>query len=443
MRIRVGIGICVLASCVVLNTQAWGQVYNENEKILPSDGAPGHGLGGAVAIHDEVAILGAKTDGPGSAYIRHLMLDKLPIKLVPLDGAAGDLFAHSVALGSGSSLGGDLRAVIGAPHNSELGASSGAAYLFNDTGIQFHKFLPNDGAAEDHFGHSVAIANGIVAVGSPDDDDNGTNSGSVYLFSVATGMQINKLTPNDGAQNDSFGRAVAMSNGVVAVAAHRHHNGAIEAGAVYLFNASTGAQLAKLQSNEGVAFEQFGYSLAIDNNKVAIGALATESVYVFDVNTQAQLTKISTASPGNVFGWSIDIDDNKLIVGAMLDPINGFNSGSAFLFNANTGAPIADVLPSDGGVFQQFGSAVALDKDNLVAGARNDNQNGASAGAGYYFDIFCPADLDGDGDLDIFDVFTFLNLFNIQDPAADFNNDSVFDIFDVFAYLDSFNAGCP
>jgi hypothetical protein len=55
----------------------------------------------------------------------------------------------------------------------------------------------------------------------------------------------------------------------------------------------------------------------------------------------------------------------------------------------------------------------------------------------------CPADFTGDGALDIFDVFAYLDLFNASDLAADFTSDGVLDIFDVFAFLDSFNAGCP
>ncbi|MCA9304695.1 MAG: hypothetical protein KC996_11290 [Phycisphaerales bacterium] len=55
----------------------------------------------------------------------------------------------------------------------------------------------------------------------------------------------------------------------------------------------------------------------------------------------------------------------------------------------------------------------------------------------------CDADLTGDGVLDIFDVFVFLDLFNAGHPDADFNSDGVLDIFDVFAFLDLFNAGCP
>lgn len=55
----------------------------------------------------------------------------------------------------------------------------------------------------------------------------------------------------------------------------------------------------------------------------------------------------------------------------------------------------------------------------------------------------CAADITGEGVLDIFDVFAFLDLFNTGDLAADITGEGVLDIFDVFAYLDLFNTGCP
>ena len=54
----------------------------------------------------------------------------------------------------------------------------------------------------------------------------------------------------------------------------------------------------------------------------------------------------------------------------------------------------------------------------------------------------CAADFTGDGVLDIFDVFAFLDAYAAMDPAADFTGEGTFDIFDVFGFLDVFNAGC-
>ena len=53
--------------------------------------------------------------------------------------------------------------------------------------------------------------------------------------------------------------------------------------------------------------------------------------------------------------------------------------------------------------------------------------------------LACTADLTGDGNLDIFDVFAYLDLFNAGNLAADFTGDGTLDIFDVFAFLDAFN----
>ena len=55
----------------------------------------------------------------------------------------------------------------------------------------------------------------------------------------------------------------------------------------------------------------------------------------------------------------------------------------------------------------------------------------------------CPADLNGDGALNFFDVSAFLNAFAAMEPAADFNGDGTHNFFDVSAFLNAFTAGCP
>ncbi len=53
------------------------------------------------------------------------------------------------------------------------------------------------------------------------------------------------------------------------------------------------------------------------------------------------------------------------------------------------------------------------------------------------------ADINGDGELDFFDVSDFLDAFAAQDVSADLNGDNAFDFFDVSDFLDAFGAGCP
>ena len=64
---------------------------------------------------------------------------------------------------------------------------------------------------DDHYGLSVGESASLVAVGAQYDDDGGSNSGSVYLFSaVSPYSQLQKLTASDAAASDYFGAAVAV-----------------------------------------------------------------------------------------------------------------------------------------------------------------------------------------------------------------------------------------
>lgn len=52
------------------------------------------------------------------------------------------------------------------------------------------------------------------------------------------------------------------------------------------------------------------------------------------------------------------------------------------------------------------------------------------------------ADLDGDGELNFFDVSSFLLAYQAQDPVADFDQSGTFDFFDVSAFLNAYNQPC-
>ena len=57
--------------------------------------------------------------------------------------------------------------------------------------------------------------------------------------------------------------------------------------------------------------------------------------------------------------------------------------------------------------------------------------------------IGCAADINGDGELDFFDISAFLTAFSASDPVADFTGDGGFDFFDISAFLTAFSGGCP
>lgn len=188
------------------------------------------------------------------------------IKIRASDGEEGDQFGIALAVS------GNL-AIVGTPFDDEIGPNSGSVYLFNlSTGAQLAKLRPSDSAPFDRFGFSVAVSGNIAIIGAPDDDDNGLDSGSAYLFNISTGAQIAKLKPSDGAEGDEFGRSVGISGNIAVVGARFDDDRGLNSGSAYLFNVSTGAQVAKLVPTESDANDWSGYSVAISGNVVAVGA---------------------------------------------------------------------------------------------------------------------------------------------------------------------------
>ena len=110
---------------------------------------------------------------------------------------------------------------------------------------QLAKLVANDGAKGDTFGTSVAISDGIAVVGANGDDDKGYNSGAVYVFEMSSPddesswAQVAKLTADDGAKYDMFGGSVAISDGTIVVGAYGDDDNGSDSGAVYLFEKSS------------------------------------------------------------------------------------------------------------------------------------------------------------------------------------------------------------
>ena len=176
-------------------------------------------------------------------------------KLTASDGAGGDWFGFSVAVDRDT-------AVVGAALDGVGGnASQGSVYVFTRSSgswTQQQKLTASDGAASDWFGRSVAMSGDTAVVGAPFDDDNGTDSGSAYVFTRSSGSwtQQQKLTAPDGAASDRFGISVAVDGDTAVVGAYLDTiGGDREQGSAYVFTRSGGSwtQQQKLTASDGAA----------------------------------------------------------------------------------------------------------------------------------------------------------------------------------------------
>ena len=319
------------------------------------------------------------------------------------------------------------------------------------TGQQIAKLLPDDGAADDRFGLSVAISGSIAIIGALRDDDKGSLSGSAYLFSASTGQQIAKLLPDDGQAGSLFGISVAISGTTAIVGALRDDTGiGEESGSAYIFDISDPykpVQTAKLLPDEEAAFNWFGNSVALSGlpglEVAIIGAFRDDdngadsgSAYLFDIQdlkNPVQIAKLlpSDGAEEDFFGGSVSISGlpgkEIAIVGALSDNDNGISSGSAYLFDI-TGKQIAKLLADDGGEFNRFGKSVVINGEIAIIGAHTDDDNGPSSGSAYLFDAgniaSCPWDLDNSGSVGTSDLLALFAQWGTP-GTADFNGDGI------------------
>lgn len=311
-------------------------------------------------------------------------------KLLADDAQALDRFGCSVAIDQGL-------VAVGAWYDDDRGNEAGSAYLFDAlTGHQVAKLLPEDGAEAFNFGNSIALQDHLVAVGAWFDGENGERSGAVYLFSGDTGEQLHKLLPLTGRPGGRFGFSVAIADGFVAVGEIGNADNGNWSGAAYLFDAATGDQVHKLLATDGTALDRLGQSIAIGDGVVVAGAIYDQddgpesgSAYVFDVQTGAQIAKLNPddGAPDDWFGFSVSVESGVIAIGAIGDDDLGLDSGSVYLFDRATGAQTAKLLPSDGAWGDSFGHSVAIDGGIVVVGSMKDDDRGASSGSAYVFDL--------------------------------------------------------
>ena len=153
--------------------------------------------------------------------------------------------------------------------------------------MERQKLTALDGAEHDYFGNSVSISGDYAVVGASGNDDEGSDSGSAYVFvrNGATWSEQQKLTASDGASYDQFGRSVSISGDTAIVGASGDDN----EGSAYVFvrneTTLTWSQQQKLTASDGAVGDQFGKSVSISGDTAIIGARGDDAIrgsaYVF------------------------------------------------------------------------------------------------------------------------------------------------------------------
>jgi hypothetical protein len=333
-----------------------GTSWSLQQKLTAGNGASGDQFGYAVAISGNTALVGAggKSNGQGAAYVftRSGTTWAQQAQLTSSDGAASDCFGCSVAVAGTS-------AFIGAP--GKLG-NTGAAYAFTNAGTTWSQSSEFGGqTSEGYFGFSVAISSDAATAVAGEFGAN-SSQGSAYVFGQSGGSwsQSAVVTASDGDAGDNFGYAVAASPGAILVGAYA--NGG--KGAAYYFAGSgtSWVQQSKLVASDGASNDYFGYAVALSGTTAVIGAYEKSvtggpgEAYVFTSSGSAWSQQVVLPPIGTYSGYAVAASGTTAVVGALAD-----YSGVAGIYGqAATPPPSAPALG---------GGEVALLLGALILGA--------------------------------------------------------------------------
>ncbi|MCC5795115.1 MAG: cadherin-like beta sandwich domain-containing protein [Chromatiales bacterium] len=356
-------------------------------------------FGRAMAIEGDTLVIGVPSDATDPADPQGTLAGSGAVWVYTFDGSAwgepqqlkasdaGEShdFGWSVAL-SGDTL------VVGAPNvDGPAGVSIGAAYVFQpgpDGWEEVAKLQASNAAPGYLFGTSVAVSVGRIAVGSPQEDSDGTGvnqpvgggqailSGAVYLFSDDAGSWTEEayIKASNTSAGARFGDQVALDGDTLVVGAYGESRDAAgnlspgsfgNSGAAYIFSRASGDWLEEAYLKAPVVQQGtwFGSAVAVSGDTIAIGSHQPET---------------PTAGPGNVFilrnaagGWIVD----QVVTGVQDDSWTGVSlalDGDVLVVGAPredgtaAGAGVVRVITRNAGV---WGQVTAIQSPDQTAGA--------------------------------------------------------------------------
>lgn len=424
------------------------------KKLMPRDGKSGNWFGYDVAISQNTIVVGSYLDdngksNSGSAYV----FKKKPIqnwsnsltskKITSSDSASGDLFGVSVGVDNDTVL-------VGANGNDDKGYASGSSYVFGNT-LSF-EVSENTNAITKIEAHGLIYEPiSYTIIGGKDasffrlnqnshnlsfkyaanyENPRDSNKDNVYELlvkaetrsqessivkilvkvndleyegmdpTIYTFSPLSKLLPVDSTYQQKYGNSVAIHGDITAISTLSNNP---EDKVVYLYKYNSNTRLyheiAKLRSSDASSNNDFGKSIAFDNNTIIVGA--SNAVYVYEKPSNGNwinaTESVKLTSPKNGesdnFASSIALQENTIVVGAD----NSFEStvggaGAIYVFEKRNNeswikhpqyTKITASTPSE---YAYFGRSVAIDRNAIVVGAVGTYNNIYRSGSAYVFE---------------------------------------------------------
>ena len=169
--------------------------------------------------------------------------------------------------------------VVGSPGAFVNGSSSGSVDIYKISDPTYErKITPSDAGTNDYFGKALSISGDIIVIGKPYDDDNGSSSGSVYIYKISDPTYERKITPSDGEVSDVFGNSVSISGDIIVVGSPYDDDNGSNSGSVYIYDISK-------ESNE------FGFEIKLNYFNGISGLIISISENIIILKSSSLSTK--------------------------------------------------------------------------------------------------------------------------------------------------------
>jgi hypothetical protein len=252
------------------------------------------------------------------------------------------------------------------------------------------------------FGVSVAAASGFLFVAANAEQGGKRGPGTVHIFQRrgSAWVHVGVLLTPEATVEDDFGVSMAAHGNILVVGAQFADLHGDDSGVAYVFELrhQKWQQAAVLSAEDAAPGDQFGLTVSVSNETIAVGARLEDSrekdggaTYLFQRRSGIwqQVAKLtaSDARRGDLFG-RVSIDDDMMVVSADLNDDRGNAAGKAYAFEKRGGkwTEVATITASNAAAGDEFGFALALRSGTAVLGAVGADGHAPKSGAAYVFE---------------------------------------------------------
>ena len=395
-----------------LHLEKWEEKCNKDgcERHMDDKYSQNSEFGYAAAVWNDTIIVGAHkhTDGHdenGGAFV----FTRFPSTGMWSQTAilsVGD--AHDYHYFGGAIAIYDTTAVIGAAGDDHGGTAAGSAYVFDydvdyDSWLVVTKLTSNNAQQMDNFASSLAMYKSVIVAGAPGDQEMGADAGAAYVFiHWGSWQQQAKLTPWQASDisgtsyaHSKFGCSVGIYERTIIVGAYYAHGHWDNAGAAYVYeqdNSGTWYLQSRLTAHDGMTEDKFGWHVALYKDTAVIGAWGEQGK---EEHKEGPHRQLQGGAPGGEGG--AQKPENGENCGPNSPPdckqyrghysYRGASTGATYVFarSGSTWLQEFKLLPSDTNAYDYFGYSVDIHENVLFIGAYMSDGEVENTGAAYIY----------------------------------------------------------